>query len=1409
MHSPIWQVARDKAAGTLDNIAKAIAAQQAEHRMPDGIGMQAMDARHTSVIEEARNARSQAAATAHAAKCKICHGMNPAAHALAMNNGTQCGYCSVGFVMSISALLATTPRPTKREIEDHLDGNLCRCTGYRPILTAMQSAFAGDWSEDDERDRMKCEAETSCHQQVVQTGIHISFPEGAKIGPQPSTVCDGDRTWHSPASLDELVHLLPSISDTSFRLVHGNTSYGVYPGEFQGVKHFVDLRHIPDLHGLTIDGEEVVMGAGTSYKDLIEELTSAMASRGSKECSRLSALLYMARRTGGTILRNTATVGGNTMLVLQHLHAQKPFTSDLFTALWAIDPILSMVWARSGTVADEQLSMLMTRIQGDPSLVDDIILLNYRLPVEIEEEITFAQKVALREVNAQAIVNMTTSLQVTEALRVENAILSLGGIGRAPWRAAKTERAMKHQTLSLKHFKDWAPLFEEEIRDALSREPNGDTEDEYRTGVARSFFFKTIVHALHRRAPEQVPDNLRSAGATAWGDYWRLSTGKQTYEPRRNRTPIGRPYVKLNAMYQTSGQIQYTQELPYSTTCLHGAFVLSKRALSGFQFATPDGRHAPATHQALAAYLAEVFDGFVDVLTSEQVEARGGVNLHGIGMDQPLFASNRVLYVGQSVALVIGKSEKEAALIAQHVEDECVDYDVPMDWGEEWDELWREPILSLDDARARQSIYPDNPVSAPWATHIWKVTRPGSDLDWVPGEASTHDVDDLVYVKGVACHQVRSAQRTGSQAHFCMETQACLVECTDDDRIRVHASTQDPKAIHASVAAALALRSNDVEVVAGQVGGGFGAKTEPARFVAVPAAIASYELKETVRVALTREQDSALIGKRHPYYGEVRVAVDSRQIIRGLQAKLWGDGGAFYDCSFIVSDCIQLRTDNAYYIENYETEAEVCRTNTAPNTAFRAFGYIQSNLIIENAIEEAAVALDLCPTAFREKNLYRRQHVTPAGQALPYCYLREVWSHLKTVCDFEDRQAAVAAFNQHHRWRKRGMCMLPLKYGTGFNLPMLEQATAIISVHKEDGSITIHQGGVEMGQGLWTQIEQIAAHVLHLPMDLIRVDKPRTSVIPNPVATGASTGTAYNGEAVRQACEELRERLVEFGHKLRRDRGEAACRDAGIDFWNEPEDGWRAMRTNKHCRERRIWQHLVDMAHWERVNLVSQFHAKIPGGTEPVPFLTYKPRKQQPRLPGVACKTNGPLGGPVHQFVGFTYSAACSEVEVDILTGEAKVIRSDIVYDAGRSLNPALDIGQVEGAFVQGIGYVLSERLHYQTSGDERGRLHTVNTSTYKVPTTTTVPLEMNVHLFPRDMAGDVPENPNNLYSAKEVGEPPLVLAGTVFFALKAAVRASRRERGLNPSFRLDAPATVDEVQRAAAVTTEQMTTAL
>jgi xanthine dehydrogenase/oxidase len=1340
-------------------------------------------------------------------------GVNPIAYRLALNNGTQCGYCTVGFVMNMSEFIANNPGATKKEIEDIFDGNICRCTGYRSILTGMKT-FASDWTEKDESERMPCIGDDEVKSQLPAPYIVIPFPKGAKQAMQGSEGADGDRQWVRPDTLPALVAQIRKYRDRRAFLIHGNTAYGIYKQEFLDADVLIDIRLVPELNAApAVSGDGIKVSAGTTYSELIAILEAAIAKYGrhipksrDPETTPWGAALFMARRTAGRIVRNAASLGGNTMLVLKHIAAGEPFPSDLLTALTATRTRIEYFDPFEGAepgMRSESVEALSDRVSKDPELASRIVLVSYYLPFGESSDVVLPQKVALREVNAHSIVNAATLLKVDASLQVQHASLVYGGLAPYPWHAAETERLLQGKVLSLDLMPELAASLKKETEAVLAQWaprlaglPDEGFTDEYKTGLAVSFLYKAIVKTLLENGAA-VPEQIASSGAITWGR-WPVSNGRQYYKSQGFKAPVSKPYVKFTAMEQASGQLHYAHEYSVPVNTVNAALVQSRRALAKFHFTLP-GREGPAGIPDLRLHLAKKFERFIDIVTCE-VFKNGAGNMQGMGLDQPIFASDQVLYFGQSIALIGAHSQLDAEAIADYVAEHCIAY-TPFDNQEA---QWNRPILGIDDALANGSIFPDWPKSAGFMSHIWRITRPGSQLEWVrEKDPLDKGISTRIGpVDGNQCSIVESTQLTGGQAHFYMETQAAIAKPSDGGRFIVYSSTQSPMTIHGTVAPALGVQYNAVDIRVPPVGGGFGGKTEQTRFVASAAAVAAKALKRPVRLVLSREQDTAMIGKRHAYYAQYQIAVDngettpsSKGLIRGLSNKMWGDGGAFYDCSFIVSNCIITRADNAYRIGNFQAQIDVCRTNTSPSTAFRAFGDIQGKIMLENAIDDAAFSIDMTAEEVREKNLYDPGDVTPFGQALSYCYMKEVWAFLKKVSDYEKKQAEVLRFNRENRWRKRGLSIIPVKYGSGYNLTMLEQAGAIVSVYQGDGSIIIHQGGVEMGQGLLTIIRQVAAYILNVPMSFIDIESPKTSIVVNPTSTGASTGTTYSAEAVKRVCEQLRSRLTEFGYELLKEKGNDWCVQQGVDFWNHGLSGWNAKPSVENARHPLIWQNLVGLAYQYRVNLTASLVIPIHGGETPFPNLTYKTFEQQPVVPGIPTVQGAP--GEFDSFSGFTYSAACTVAEVDILTGETKVISSDIVYDAGWSMNPAIDVGQVEGAFVQGLGYLLSESLAFEPDGIYAGRLNTLNTWTYKPPASSSIPLELNVHLFPRDLAASVPDNPADVLSSKEIGEPPLVLAATAFFAVKAAVRASRIERGLPGLFRMDAPATVQEVRRA------------
>ncbi len=413
----------------------------------------------TEAVQTLRQAQESAPAPAGPAACTAqgdpqseptpCRGMNPVAYRLAANNGTQCGFCTPGFVMNMTGFLVNHPRATKADIEGALDGNLCRCTGYRPILTGMKT-FASDWTPQDDRERMHCVPEPVCCPPDPKARPALPYPEDARTAPGDITVKAAHTTWLTAHTLEQLRALLTQSTPGTTRLVCANTSYGIYPQEIHDAARLIDIRHIPQLHQHDLTDARLRVGAATTYTDLITHLDQALTAHPG--AASLQALRLMARRTAGTLVRNTATLGGNTMLVLHHLTQGEPFPSDLFTTMVATDTALTYWRASTDTTHTDTAQELLDRVSADPALLQDLLLLSYDLPLTGGHEHVTAHKTALREVNAHTLVNAATRLSTRastgDGVPVDGARLVFAGIASAPWRARRTEQELVRTPLT-------------------------------------------------------------------------------------------------------------------------------------------------------------------------------------------------------------------------------------------------------------------------------------------------------------------------------------------------------------------------------------------------------------------------------------------------------------------------------------------------------------------------------------------------------------------------------------------------------------------------------------------------------------------------------------------------------------------------------------------------------------------------------------------------------------------------------------------------------------------------------------------------------------------------------------------------------------------------------------------------
>ncbi|QEU96895.1 xanthine dehydrogenase molybdopterin binding subunit [Streptomyces kanamyceticus] len=687
---------------------------------------------------------------------------------------------------------------------------------------------------------------------------------------------------------------------------------------------------------------------------------------------------------------------------------------------------------------------------------------------------------------------------------------------------------------------------------------------------------------------------------------------------------------------------------------------------------------------ALRTEPALAVPGVVRVLTGADVP---GVNDAGMKHDEPLFP-DEVMFHGHAVAWVLGETLEAARIGAAAVEVEL-------------DEL--PSLITLRDAMAADSFHGARPMM-------------------LSGDVDAGFAD--------SAHVFTGEIQFSDQEHFYLETHAALAHIDEGGQVFVQSSTQHPSETQEIVAHVLGLHSHEVTVQCLRMGGGFGGKEmQPHGFAAV-AALGARLTGRPVRLRLNRTQDLTMSGKRHGFHARWRIGFDADGRIRALDATLTADGGWSLDLSEPVVARALCHIDNTYWIPNARITGRIARTNKVSNTAFRGFGGPQGMLVIEDIMGRCAPLLGLDPMELRERNFYQRGQSTPYGQQVTQPErIAAVWEQVKENAGLAERRREIAAFNSAHPHTKRALAVTGLKFGISFNLTAFNQGGALVLIYK-DGSVLINHGGTEMGQGLHTKMLQVAATTLGIPLHKVRLAPTRTDKVPNTSATAASAGADLNGAAVKNACEQLRERLLQVA---------ATQLGSSASDVRVVEGVARALGNDTEL----AWDDLVRTAYFQRVQLsAAGFY----------------------RTEGLHWDAKTFRGTP---FKYFAHGAAAAEVEVDGFTGAYRIRRVDIVHDVGDSLSPLIDIGQVEGGFVQGAGWLTLEDLRWDSGdGAGRGRLLTQAASTYKLPSFSEMPAEFNVTLL------EHASEEGAVYGSKAVGEPPLMLAFSVREALRQAAAA-------------------------------------
>ena len=594
-----------------------------------------------------------------------------------------------------------------------------------------------------------------------------------------------------------------------------------------------------------------------------------------------------------------------------------------------------------------------------------------------------------------------------------------------------------------------------------------------------------------------------------------------------------------------------------------------------------------------------------------------------------------------------------------------------------------------------------------------------------------------------SAHRMSGRLEVGGQEHFYLEGQVAYAIPQEQGQWRIHSSTQHPGEVQHWVAHALGLENNAVTVECRRMGGGFGGKETQAGHMAVWAALAARKCARPVKLRLDRDDDFLITGKRHPFEYDYEVGFDDSGLVTALKLTMLVNCGFSADLSGPVADRAIFHTDNAYFLSDVEIVSLRCKTNTQSHTAFRGFGGPQGMMVIEAILGDIARVLGLDTLDVRKRNLYgvADRNVTHYGMKVEDNILAPLLARIEDSAQYRQRRAEIARWNAASPVIKRGIAITPVKFGISFTATFFNQAGALVHVYT-DGSVQVNHGGTEMGQGLNTKIAQVVADELGVPFERVRSTAADTSKVPNASATAASSSTDLNGRAAQYAARNVRDNLAAFVAGL------DGCGAGAVRF-----QGGEVISP----ATTRDFDDVVKAAYANRIQLWSD-------GFYRTPKIHYD-------------KTT--LSG--RPFYYFAYGAACSEVAIDTLTGEHRLLKVDILHDVGTSLNPALDVGQIEGGFIQGVGWLTTEQLVW----NERGQLATHAPSTYKIPTAGDVPAHFFVQLWPE------PNREDNVGGSKAVGEPPLMLAISVWEALRDAVAGAR---GDGRPVRMRAPATPENV---------------
>ncbi|KAK6752646.1 hypothetical protein RB195_003825 [Necator americanus] len=1242
--------------------------------------------------------------------------LHPVQERLAITHGSQCGFCTPGFVMAMYTLLRNNPKPSEADINEALQGNLCRCTGYRPILEAFYS-FAvksdgeikvstengcgmGDQcckvkktngcSEEEpgncatsngvrkkngtdshfssEYRQEKLKLTDLSHVAAYDPTQELIFPPEIRVRSlhlSPFAYQHHETTWYQPTSYSHLLELKRLHSHA--RIVSGNSELAVeLKFRFIDLKMIINPRQVPDLHEVRLRDDGAYMGTGLSLTEMDNYLKDYISKLPEERCEIFKAVHKIMHWFAGKHVRNVASVAGNIVTA-------SPI-SDL-NPIWLASKAKIVLESeergvRSPTI-DEHffLGYRKTAVEAD-EVVKAIII-----PYSAKNEIFRVYKQAQRREDDIAIVTGAFSVVIDpKTLIVERIGISYGGMAPTTKLALNTMTHLTGKKLN-------QSLLDEGL-EQISREfplppgvPGGMAR--YRQALTISFFLKFFLEVAKKFNINDVSDRneIISIGQDIPDELEATQVFQQVPIDQPLHDPVGRPLPHVSGEKHVTGEAVYCNDIRVAN-CLHMAFVMSPIACG--------------TLGSVDASDALAMDGVLAYIDDDDVMEGAKLGHHS---DTPIFVKDKITYHGQPIGAIVAVDHETARRAANAVR---IEYSRD------------QPIVTIEDAIRENSF-----LGQPLVIHSSLLDNENVvKHDWSKYE-----------------HVVEGEIKMGGQEHFYLETQQCVVIPHEDDELEILTSAQGVNDVQMETAKCLGIPAHKIVVKVKRIGGGFGGKESTGPLLSVPAAIAARKLRKPIRVTLERFDDMAITGTRHPFRFNYKVAIDSSGKFCDYEVYAYSNCGHTLDLSLGVVQRAMVHIENVYKFPNADIYGRMCKTNLASNTAFRGFGGPQGMFCTETLVKHIAEQLNMDHDKIREMNFYKEGECTPFGMHLRQNNIARTWYECKENSDYERRLQRVHNFNKSNKYRKRGIYMMPTRFGIGFGLKQLNQAGALVLIYT-DGSVLVSHGGMEMGQGLHTKILQITARVLDIPIEKVHIHETASDKVPNASPTAASVGSDMNGLAVQDACNKLLKRLEPF----------------------------------KKANPSGKWEDWVRQAYVDRVSLSATGFGII--HSETVDFFN---------------------GKGAELFGYCVYGTACCEVEVDCLTGDHYLLRTDIVMDVGDSLNPAVDIGQIEGAFIQGYGLFTLEEIKIRPDGIRLTR----GPGNYKIPSADDAPRQFHVRLLKGS------SNKMGIFSSKAIGEPPLFLGACAFFAIREAVRAFREERGLPGYFRFDSPATPEQIRLA------------